>query len=364
MACWEQLPRGTGSCWVFAGAAGAFAFTQHTPPSKCYFEERPDGSVDRLRKWSQSWNLPAGKNPGFHRQDVNPLLVKHLPRLFGSDPPTGLTVLVPLCGKSRDLIYLCHQGLDVVGVEGITRAISELKAEQLCHGLRGFGSSRVMSLGPTGWTGHSHFEPAEGFSGHRPGCVFKKGSKGLGYYSEVPRIWDGEVFSRHGSELVVRPLHIIEGDMFEVTPALVERATSLEAGLFDFVYDRGSMVAVPPASRRQYAAVLSDLVKPGGRILLITTDYDQSRVSGPPFSLSVAEVRQAFPSSTWMVEVLDEPLSDLPGTNPKFRGLQVTERVLLVTKRCQGEGNMSRLLSLAGLATAIVGAAFGLRLAS
>ncbi len=61
--------------------------------------------------WHERW---VDGRIGFHRPDVNPQLAGWWPSL-GLAP--GSRVLVPLCGKSRDLAWLASQGHDVVGVE-------------------------------------------------------------------------------------------------------------------------------------------------------------------------------------------------------------------------------------------------------
>ena len=66
--------------------------------------------------WLERWR--EGRI-GFHRADVNPQLVLHLPQLSDC-----VRVLVPLCGKSADLEWLAAHGLEVVGVE-----LSELAAQ-------------------------------------------------------------------------------------------------------------------------------------------------------------------------------------------------------------------------------------------
>lgn len=64
---------------------------------------------------------------GFHRPEVNPWLVEHLPRLALA---AGARVLVPLCGKSLDLGWLADQGLRPVGVELSPVALEALFAER------------------------------------------------------------------------------------------------------------------------------------------------------------------------------------------------------------------------------------------
>lgn len=49
---------------------------------------------------------------GFHQEGVNPKLIEFWPIL-----PKGSHILVPLCGKSNDMIWLAEQGYRVTGIE-------------------------------------------------------------------------------------------------------------------------------------------------------------------------------------------------------------------------------------------------------
>jgi len=62
----------------------------------------------------------------------------------------------------------------------------------------------------------------------------------------------------------------------------------------DVVYDRAALIAMPPALRQVYAEHLLSMVKAGGRILLVTLDYPQAEMDGPPFSVTKDEVEQLF----------------------------------------------------------------------
>lgn len=61
--------------------------------------------------WIDAWN--EGRT-NFHQLDFNEKLLKFFPLL---GPVAGQKVLVPLCGKTKDLIWLAKHGLDVKGVE-------------------------------------------------------------------------------------------------------------------------------------------------------------------------------------------------------------------------------------------------------
>jgi len=62
----------------------------------------------------------------------------------------------------------------------------------------------------------------------------------------------------------------------------------------DIVYDRASLIALPKEMRVQYVEKIKSLLKPGGRILLVTLDYDQELMPGPPFAVPESEVRALY----------------------------------------------------------------------
>lgn len=62
----------------------------------------------------------------------------------------------------------------------------------------------------------------------------------------------------------------------------------------DVVYDRAALIAMPEDMRQIYVEKLLSLVKTGGRILLVTLDYPQDELAGPPFSVPKADVEALF----------------------------------------------------------------------
>jgi thiopurine S-methyltransferase len=96
-------------------------------------------------------------------------------------------------------------------------------------------------------------------------------------------------FERRDAELpayVARalPLTIYQGDYF-----------ALESPRCDALYDRAALVALPPSERRAYAAHSDSLLRPGADRLLVTLEYDQALVDGPPFSVPAVEVLGYWP---------------------------------------------------------------------
>ena len=73
--------------------------------------------------WQQRW---AKDEIGFHLDEVNPNLRDHFSVLGVSE---GGCVLMPLCGKSQDMLWLASQGVEVIGVELSEKAVAAFFAE-------------------------------------------------------------------------------------------------------------------------------------------------------------------------------------------------------------------------------------------
>eukprot|EP00932_Pfiesteria_piscicida_P022414 SRR837773.917.p2 GENE.SRR837773.917~~SRR837773.917.p2 ORF type:complete len:283 (-),score=89.80 SRR837773.917:22-783(-) len=216
----------------------------------------------------------------------------------------------------------------------------ELRSEHRMR-LKDFRESTTLSFGEGRWYEGVSFEACPEFRGARPGFVFKTGPQGLGYYRDSPCVWRGKV--RAGNSRTV-PLQVLQADMFQVTPEMVKGGTFESRGMFDMVYDRSALDAVPPEARRDYVAATGRLLRQGGRMLLIVVEYDQAKVpidptgrrwSPPPFSVPEAEVRRLFPARDWDVQVLGKQVEDsgLVAGNPSFHGVSVHEVTYLITKK-------------------------------
>ena len=155
----------------------------------------------------------------------------HLQQFCGQlQLPPGQRVFVPLCGKSNDLLWLAGEGYPVTGVE-----LSPIAVEAF------FTENR---LSPRRW---------------REGAF---------------EYWEAD------------EIRILLGDFFYLEPHHVMDCTG--------IYDRASLIALPPALRERYVHTL-DRVSPGGiQMLLVTMEYDQTVLTGPPFAVSEAEVRTLY----------------------------------------------------------------------
>jgi len=117
-------------------------------------------------------------------------------------------------------------------------------------------------------------------------------------------------------------IDIFQGDFFDLTQE--------ETGLFEAIYDRGSIVALASSERQKYVEHLLSFLVPGGRLLLITLEYDQEQMSGPPFSVADAEIEMLF-SQYGKLELLET--CDILDERLRNKGLDgILERVYQLVK--------------------------------
>ena len=64
-------------------------------------------------------------------------------------------------------------------------------------------------------------------------------------------------------------------------------------GVVDAIYDRAALVALPEVIRTQYTSHVLKITKAAPQLLL-SYEYDQNLMSGPPFSVSNDEVKQHY----------------------------------------------------------------------
>ena len=161
--------------------------------------------------WHERW---AHQQIGFHQKETNGWLLQYWP-LLGAKADSQ--VLVPLCGKSKDMLWLREQGHEVMGVE-----LSDIACRDFFN-----------EMG-----------------------------------AEVKAI-SGPKF--HTRELDGITLHC--GDFFKLSAEDIENVGA--------VYDRAALIALPHAMRKEYSAHLKSILPGGMRILMVTLEYDEQRDSPP-----------------------------------------------------------------------------------
>ena len=221
--------------------------------------------------WLERWER---QEIGFHQDEINPYLREYWQELHLARDGA---VFVPLCGKSRDMLWLREQGHPVLGVELSAIAVQAFFEEN-------------------GLTPHN--------------------------------ITDGKplhVASEKLASCEADNIRILCGDFFDLTKDDLAEVSA--------VYDRASLVALPPEMRERYARHLVSILPPATQILLITFDYPQEEMQGPPFAVSVDEVESLYRDHA---EIRLLARLDVLPQNPRFqqRGLsRLHENIFLLTLR-------------------------------
>jgi thiopurine S-methyltransferase len=221
------------------------------------------GLIMQPEFWHKRWTT---NQIGFHLPEVNPYLQRHWPQL-GLE--AGARVLVPLCGKSLDLLWLGKCGHEVLGVELSEKAVEDFFREH-------------------------QFDPDVSDQG--PFTVYRAGSI---------EVWCGDFFA------------LTAGDVADCGA----------------LYDRAALIALPPVMRERYAAHLIRILPKESQGLLITLDYDQAQMDGPPFAVLDDEVQRLLGGS-WDLKTLED--QDVLSESGKFLDAGVTrleERVYRVSSR-------------------------------
>ena len=139
-------------------------------------------------------------------------------------------IFVPLCGKTLDLCWLTTKMKKVIGVELVSKAVQDFFAE------------------------------------NNVACLIKQEN-------------NLQKFSSNSIDIYL-------GDFFDLNP---EQTSSFKA-----IYDRASIVAIEKAERREYVDHLISFLDKAGRILLITMEYNQNQMEGPPYSVPAEEIESLF----------------------------------------------------------------------
>jgi len=114
--------------------------------------------------------------------------------------------------------------------------------------------------------------------------------------------------------------------------------TLFQGDFFDFradtpfqrFYDRAALIALPPAERPRYLQHLAAQLAPGARGLLVTLEYPQDQMKGPPFSVKEAEL-----ASQHHFDFRSLSRKDVLKSHPRFaqRGVDRLHEVVYLLER-------------------------------
>lgn len=212
--------------------------------------------------WQARWD--EGRI-GFHQNDINPYLQRYWPTL---EAARG-AAFVPLCGKSKDMLWLRAQGQAVIGVEIVARAVEEFFAE-----------NNVAAKN---------------------------------YRQSEFTVWEGD------------GIKLFCGDFFKLDADDLNGVTA--------VYDRASLIALPPPLRERYACHLRTILPHKVNMLLVTLDYPQHEMDGPPFAVTLEEVAALYQKYFHVEHMYIE---DVLAANPRFQEQGLTrlqEKIYLLRAR-------------------------------
>ena len=218
--------------------------------------------------WQQSWR---DREIGFHQKTTNSHLIKFWPNL-------GLTasdrVVVPLCGKSLDLLWLAAQGHTVIGVE-----LSPLAARAF------FRENRIQAS-----------------------------RRQVGEFV----LWE------HGR------ISILCGDFFQLCAA--------DLGDIAAVFDRASLTALPDEIRADYLAHLRKILPVACKILLLTTEEpEEGETQGQAFAVA-DEIASLYTSAFAIeLSHVESIFEDDPDPMIKQQ-IRVEQKVYILTPRGEKDG--------------------------
>ena len=211
-----------------------------------------------LERWQQN-------QIGFHEQEIN----AHLQEFWETfNIPTDSKIFVPLCGKSRDILWLLSLGYQLVGVEISPLAVENFFSENNLE-------ARITNCG--------NFQ-----------------------------LWE------------TNGLSIYLGNFFDLS--------SMQLAGCKAIYDRAALIALPPEMRHEYVLHLKKIAPALSHTLLVTLEYAQQEMPGPPFSVDENEVHSLF-GDTCDIELLFA--EDILQNNDNFkeRGLSsLVEKVYRLSK--------------------------------
>lgn len=212
--------------------------------------------------WQERWQ--QGRI-GFNQPTVNPLLIHYFNQL---KLKKGSRVLVPLAGKSIDMLWLAQQGYEVIGIELVESAVIEFFAEQ---------NSAVTITQPT------KDSSIKNYQGQLAGQTIS--------------LWAADIFALSATDI----------------------------GAIDAVYDRAALIAMPPEMRPSYSEQVISLSDNAPQLVL-TLNYQQNERAGPPFSINSTDIERYYGAHYSI-----KPLAQKPATLNAAPDLMVTESVWLLT---------------------------------
>ncbi len=173
------------------------------------------------------------------------------------DLPAGACIFLPLCGKAHDILWIAEQDYEVIGIDISPIAIEAFFDENELH--------------------------YERFDSDRFG-VYKSGR-----------------------------ISLLQGDFFDLG--------NDDLGACSLVYDRAALIAMERPDRPRYYDHMLSIIPAVSNMLLITLDYDQAEMTGPPFAVPTAEIHEYYGDAFQIHELESGSIID---ERPRWRKVGLT----------------------------------------
>ncbi len=115
---------------------------------------------------------------------------------------------------------------------------------------------------------------------------------------------------------------IWQGDYFRLEPA--------QLGSTGLIYDRAALIALPAPMRFEYVRQLKQLCQGPVSLLLLSLEYPQGEMSGPPFSVVEQEIRQLFDFASSIELLAVRNLTGRPFAQRQFQVSQLIEKAFWI----------------------------------
>ena len=203
---------------------------------------KAEGWIKLYDEWNQEQDPSTGGQEEQSQEENNVVYIqRNLKHLTGDD--TAKNILVSLCGDSKDMEWLCAQGYSVVGAE-----LSETAVK----------------------------------------TVFNR-KDGEKIPHEVVEKDNVKIYSATDG----KNLKIYVGNFF------ADAISPENVGTFDCIWDSHGIVSLPFSQHEPYAKKLATFLKPKGRMLFATVDYDITQLKkGPaPAPVPATQLQKYYPES-------------------------------------------------------------------
>lgn len=119
-------------------------------------------------------------------------------------------------------------------------------------------------------------------------------------------------------------LTLLQGDYFKLSADLIDNV--------DWIYDRAALIALPKAMQQQYVEHLKSFFSSKTRMFLVTVEFPQAQLSGPPFAVTETDVNSLF--SDFNVEyIATDEIKDKQFAQRQFEVDYLLEKLYIITRK-------------------------------